>query len=254
MKKVMIVSFMLMFFSMMIAQNAKLKVYYFPRSPLYCLDTKQNPDGFLSEIVKLIFNNANVPFEFVNMPNKRVEANLQSGEYACGIGWLKKPEREQWAIFSNPIYQDQKLAVLINKKFALKNMEYTTIDELINLNLKLGIIDGFSYGSWADDKIKMIQNKELLAMEQDHLVMLLEKERFAYTFIGYEEGHWLLENNPNFRKNINLIKLTDAPEGNIRYIMFSKSVDKKIINKINSSIDSVKKSAKYNLLIKNYSK
>ncbi len=253
MRKVLIFLCFFVFCSILWSQNKTISVYYFHRPPLYTLDNSDKPEGFISKIVDMILHEANIKHSFISMPSKRVELSLQNQDYACGIGWFKKPEREDFAIFSEPIYKDQKLSVIYSTRVKSKIPADVSIEQLFNSNLLLGVIDGFSYGAWADDKISILKpGNEKFVTEQDNLLNLLIAGRADYTLIGFEEGRWLLDKNPEFKKSLRLITISNAPEGNLRYIMFSKSIDKSTVSHINKAILKVKKSPEYKKIISQY--
>ncbi|OHD17258.1 MAG: hypothetical protein A2086_11245 [Spirochaetes bacterium GWD1_27_9] len=243
-KNIFVLILLFLFISLAFSQDKELKVYYFPRPPLY-INNNNNAEGFVVEIVKNILNNAKINYVFVEMPNKRIEENIKTGEYGCGIGWFKKPEREEFAIFSQPIYKDLKTVIIVNigKSNIIGNS--TTLEKLLKSNLKMGVIDGFSYGKWVDDSIvKYNPNLEKQTVEMARLVNMIAEARLDYTLMGKEEAMYYV-NLSKSKEKLKIIDLVDAPEGNQRYIMFSKSVSKDLIEKVNKSITDFLKTNTY---------
>ena len=62
--------------------------------------------------------------------------------------------------------------------------------------------------------------------------------------MGKEEAMYYV-NLSKSKEKLKIIDLVDAPEGNQRYIMFSKSVSKDLIEKVNKSITDFLKTNTY---------
>lgn len=227
-----------------------LTVYYFPRPPLYIVNSDGSAGGFLSEIVKLVFNDAGIKYEFKNVPTKRILENLRQKEYSCGIGWFKNPEREQFALFSESIYRDLPMAAVIHKDKVAGLPANPTMEQLLTSKLTLGLKEGFSYGPWAEEAIQKFKPTTVTTTtEQVNLLLMITNGRADYTFMSVEEATWLLQSDQTLGAGLKVVKVQDAPEGNSRYIMFSQGVDKAVVDKVNQSIAKVVKSEAYRKLI-----
>ncbi len=79
--------------------------------------------------------------------------------------------------------------------------------------------------------------------------LMVLRNRFDYMFVGMEEGSYALKSNPKYEEKLSVIPIVDAPNGNKRYILFSKGIDKNILEKINRAIKKVKASDKYKQII-----
>jgi polar amino acid transport system substrate-binding protein len=226
--------------------SQELQVYYFPRPPLYIKAADGTPGGFITEIARLVLNSANVSYKFVEFPSSRVEPSLKNRDFAVGLGWFKNPTREEWANFSDPIYQDlPSVAIVNNSKLAVTGQE-TTLTKLLTLNLTMGTIDGFSHGSFADSLITQLNPKtEKLIGEQANLVAMVARGRADFMLLGLEEAGYLLETSPDLARSLSIVKLTDWPAGNFRYFMFSKAVPQATLTRINQAITQVKAGAEY---------
>ncbi len=72
---------------------------------------------------------------------------------ACGIGWFKKPEREQFARFTEVLYQDRP-SIVISRKANNAIAQYGDVSNLLQDNtIKLLVKDSFSYGTYIDEQI-----------------------------------------------------------------------------------------------------
>ena len=227
----------------------ELQVYYFPRPPLYIKAANGTPTGFLNEVAKLIMDEAKVPYRIVEMPSARVEPSLRNRDYAAGLGWFKNPAREEWANFSAPIYQDLPNVAVVNKSKAATLGSQVTMSNLMKSGLTLGVIDGFSYGTFADTAIAQEKPKtEKIVGEQATLVAMVARGRADYLIIGLEEAGYLMETDPASAASLSIVRISDWPAGNFRYFMFSKAVNQATLDKINAAITKVKAGDAYKKL------
>ncbi|HUX41689.1 MAG TPA: transporter substrate-binding domain-containing protein [Rectinemataceae bacterium] len=228
----------------------RLDVYYFPRPPLYTANADGSAGGFLNEIAKLVLDEAKIPYRLVEIPSARVELAVKNREYAAGLGWFKNPEREQWANFSAPIYQDRPLVAVVNKAKAGPFGAEARIDQLLGTGLTLGTIRGFSYGSFADGAIERLHPSiESIVGPQSSLIQMVARGRADLLLLGMEEAGYLMEHDPNMAASLKIVRISDAPAGSLRYFMFSKSVDSSVIERIDAAIEKIKGGAAYRKLI-----
>ena len=226
-----------------------LQVYYFPRPPLYTKNADGSVGGFMSEIAKLVLAEAKVPYKWVEMPSARVEPSLKNKDFATGLGWFKNPSREEWANFSEPLYQELPLVAVVVKAKAAALGSDATIDKLLGSGLTLGTIQGFSYGAFADQAIARLKPKtEAIVGEQTTLVQMVAKGRADLLLLGLEEAGYLLENDKSSAGALQIVKISDAPAGNSRYFMFSKAVDKSILDRVNAALAKIKATDNYRKL------
>ena len=177
-KSIMLLSLVLILGSVSAAFAQELQVYYFPRPPLYIKAANGTPGGFLNEVAKLILDEAKVPYRIVEMPSARVEPSLKNRDFAAGLGWFKNPSREEWANFSAPIYQDLPNVAVVNKAKAAALGTQVSMANLMKSGLTLGVIDGFSYGAFADNAIAQEKPRtEKIVGEQATLVAMVARGR-----------------------------------------------------------------------------
>lgn len=240
--KIITMLFFLMLSVFISTASEPMKVYYFPRPPYYIVNADGSVSGLITDVVKKVFDDAGVKYTFIEAPSRRVEESLKLGENACGIGWFKRPDREEFAVFSDPIYQDKKqnIIILTSKRNSLP--ANPTLEQILKSPLKLGVIDGFSYGSWVDDAIKKFNPSiEKANVDQTRFLLMNSNARFDYGFISQEEGEYSLNSDRNLSSKLSLVPISDAPSGNYRYIMYSKGVNNELIRKVNASIKKIVK-------------
>jgi polar amino acid transport system substrate-binding protein len=220
------------------AAEAPLEVLYFQRPPFYFQRAGKPPGGILLELMRSLLNKAQTPHIFTVKPNKRILGYIERGGNYCSIGWYKTTNRQKYAHFSKPIYRDMPLVLLANQAKAAALPRNPTLAQALNSGLRLGMIAGFSYGQWADEKIKRLRPKrEVVTTEQKNLIKMLQLGRCDLVLMGLEEANWVMRNYQDMAKALMVIRIKDAPPGNLRYIIYSREVKPSIIDRIDSLID-----------------
>lgn len=232
--------------SVSFGQARQLTVYYNDRPPLYIVNGQT---GFIVEIVKLVLDEAKIPYAFAVLPTNRIQEAIKAGTgYSTGIGWFKNPEREARAQFSKPIYRDMPQVALVNKAKAAALDSPVSLDTLFGSGLTLGMKDGYSLGAAIDGKIAASGvNVAVTTVEIPVLVKMIGTGRGDFTILGLEEATYILRNDRSI-KDVVIVPLSDPPAGNYRYLMMSKAVDKATVDRINAAIDKVLASPDYRKL------
>lgn len=215
------------------AQAADIELMVFERSPYYVDQGDGTYGGVVAGPAAAAFEKAGVGFTWVKTPAKRQLKALEDNEKAtCAPGWFKKPEREVFAKFTTVLYQDKPMGALVKKGGALSG-QTSTADLLSNGGLKMGHKKGFAYGGHFDDAIASNSPKKVETTQGvDGLVNMLKGGRFDYMLISSEEAQPVLAANADLA----WLDISDAPEGNKRYILCSKQVPDSVIEQLNAAI------------------
>jgi len=219
----------------------KVRVLYFNRPPYYVF-TKTGPRGIIMDKVVRIFRKAGIKAEYVLSSPSRIILSFKRGERnICSPGWFKCPEREKFAKFSSPIYQDLPLVLLTSREEEIKfKGEPSIVDVFKNKDLVWGRISSFSYGNFVHKLYKEIGPRIIqIDGTQLDLVRMLKYKRFSYILISPEQVNYLVKSAGYDLKDFKIICLRDVPYGNKRYLMFSKDVLDKMIKQINLAIKSL---------------
>jgi len=105
---------------------------------------------------------------------------------------------------------------------------------LLILMLTCSDRDGYSYGSYLDSKIEEYQPEmERTTGENINMLNMVYNRRSDYFFIAPEEAENPIELSEYDQSDFKLIQFSDIPDGEKRYIIFSKQVDDEIIRRIN---------------------
>ncbi|WP_375740154.1 substrate-binding periplasmic protein [Pseudomonas boanensis] len=212
-----------------------LTVYYIEKPPYYHTE-RGEPTGFLLERARAIFSKADVPVHFEARPAKRILHELQQGrDAACSIGWFKTPERQQFAWFSRPIHRDAPMLVLTRNSLAEQIRSYSSLSALVQSPLRLGLVDGFSYGG-LDHMLKTASSHKVTAPPAQ-TVRMLAAERIDFTLIDERELPYILAEADLRDAKLTKLNMPDIPAGQLRYLMCSKAVDDALRERLDQAIE-----------------
>ncbi len=241
MKNITIILLIILFIPLGSVSAQTLTVLYFKRPPYY--DTiKNRADGFLVELTRQIFQKANIKPIFKEIPPSRIMRTIKTpNKKVCSIGWFKNKERQGFAKFSLPIYQNKPLVVLTTRSLQHLFERHRTIKDIFSDRLLiLAKIDSFSYGAIMDEWINnYAPNIHEISSNQSLLPRLIINNRASYMLVAPEEISMMLQNAKLDEKKFISLSKPDIPPGNKRYIIFSKNVEDHLIERINQSIQAL---------------
>jgi uncharacterized protein (TIGR02285 family) len=219
------------------AAQETLPIYYMDRAPYYIKLPNGQAGGFLVEVTRLILDEAGVPYRFEELPPKRILAKIQDGEFAGSVGWFKTPERESFAKFSLPFYRNLPMCIVINADKRRLLSEKPTGGEIVGSGLQLGVIAGFSYGSWLDGLIQdYAPPKQAVNVDTATLFHMIARGRVDYIFVSPEEAIPLMDSRPDIADKLLLVRIDDAPEGSPRHLMFGRAVPDETLARIDRAV------------------
>nr|BFD33430.1 hypothetical protein GTC16762_30480 [Pigmentibacter ruber] len=256
MKRILFQFFAILFFYSPSAypnESEKIEIEYLIRPPYFISNNNRGDvsDGEIYHIIVKIFNNAKIPFELKKAPLIRTIQSIKENKIkVCSPSSFKTKEREEFAIFSKPLFQDKKTVIIIRNNDDSINKFNKTDDFLKQNELKLLVKIGFSYGTYIDEKVFNFKKISLSETKQQEAINVIFTsndnnlmfqdiltKKADFMFIGRNEAEYLLNINPVFNKKLKIKDLADVPNGEKRYLMCSKVVGNKIIEKINKEID-----------------
>jgi uncharacterized protein (TIGR02285 family) len=235
MKRVLAVSILgaIGFGSSVVADDA-IEIIYESRPP-YVQSGSDGLEGFVATPLMGALKDSKVAYEIKEKPSKRhlheIEANQKE---ICAVGWFKNPDREKFANFTDPLYQDKPMGILARKAQMQKDL---TLDALFaNSSLSVLTKASYSYGALIDEKLKnSALKKREVNSDNIKMLALIEKKRADFMFISFEEASYLLQDQ-KVSVSLEFVPLVGMPEGNKRYLICSKKVPQEKLDAISKHI------------------
>jgi polar amino acid transport system substrate-binding protein len=115
---------------------------------------------------------------------------------------------------------------------------YETLEALMaSGKFTIGRVAGLSDGPEIDALLAKYPDRSVdVTADSIRLVKMLETGRFDFFLLPPEEIDVLLQEAQASPEDFALKTMTDIPQGNCRYIMYSKAVDEALIRKIDDAI------------------
>jgi polar amino acid transport system substrate-binding protein len=219
----------------------QITVYYNPRPP-YLVFQENKLTGLTGSPAITAFDAARISYKVVELPASRQLLSLQQNQtQECAIGWFKNPEREVFAKFTKPIYQDEAQIALVSADNTRLDVKKDITSVLSNPTLELLVKQSYSYGKELDALIeKYHPQKQIVTSENVQMFKMIATGRADYMFAAPEEALVTISNAGYAASNFKLLKLSGAPKGELRYIMCSKNVPDEIIGRLNEAIKPLK--------------
>lgn len=202
--------------------------------------------GLFSRIVSEAFALEDIKVEYGWFPWKRALTLIEFGEWDSSPGWSRKPEREKYAYFSDPLYESK--AVF----FHLKSFpfDWNSYDDLKGITI--GATIGYMYGKnfeQAEKDGKLLV--ERVPTDEQNFRKLL-KGRIKLFPASLETGIGTL--NKNFSSTqVKLVTYHEKPyrQKAVYHLIFSKKIDrnKKMLKLFNKGLRCLKNSGKYDQYI-----
>jgi polar amino acid transport system substrate-binding protein len=215
-----------------------ITIHYHERVP-YMSRTGNGVVGLTASPATIAFEQAGIPFQWQLTPsNRQLEIVQENSGRDCMLGWFKNPEREQFAKFTLPLYQDRPMVALARAGNSEIASGGTLEATLSNTALMLLVKSGYSYGPFLDGQIaELAQSKNETTIENVNMVQMIERQRADYLFIAPEEVEPLVALAELSMDEFALIEFSDMPLGNKRYLMCSRQVEDALIEQINRAIE-----------------
>ncbi|HNY17458.1 MAG TPA: transporter substrate-binding domain-containing protein [Treponemataceae bacterium] len=221
---------------------------------LFFSQLETGDEGILLTITSEILRTAGIAYRFEKLPVSRIFDTVLEDIYACFPGVFRTPDRETLYRFSSlPIYQDTPPHYVIRRADQSEYADIHTIKDLLTSEKTLGLAEKYSYGSWVDKNVKEYRPKSVTVNfgdDQRSFYRMLAAGRFDYFFSSAEEANYLINSTPENTGTFIMKELSDAPEGNIRWILFNKKIPPELLTQINEAIGIVTGTERYRELVR----
>ena len=215
-----------------------LDIYYFEYPPYYHKLENGEASGIIVDLARKILASAHIDAKFFFVPAKRILHEIKSDHPAASLGWFKTPEREQFVRFSLPIYVNRPAEVFLLRENEQKFRPYDSLEGLLQSGkFFFGRVQGLSEGPQLDGMLAKYEHKTVqVTTDTVRLLKMLESRRFDFMLIPPEEVDVLLQAAQTHRDKFMLRAMNDIPQGNLRYIIYSKAVDPDLVRRIDQAI------------------
>lgn len=228
----------LMLFSQTVPAD-DIDIMYHERPPYYYTEAStHSAKGILVEPVKQALSDAGISHHWVQVPSQRQLLVIKTNQRPiCAIGWFKTPQREQFAKFSQEIYQDNSIAIVTHQDWA-EEISSLSLDSLLQSREVHRIArTGYSYGKYLDEKIRQFNPDTLFTTrDNQYLVRLIVRKRIHYMFMSQEEFADLQQRLGKDGEELALVHPDGMPKGNKRYILCSQKTDDEFLSLINQAL------------------
>jgi polar amino acid transport system substrate-binding protein len=219
-------------------ENNKIILLYYNERPPYLVTTNHGVEGLTGSPTTLIFDKSGIPFQWEQIPSKRQIYLLQkNNNRICLVGWFKTEERENYARYTLPVYQDKPQFALARADNNNISSGHTVAEVFSNRQLNLLVKDGYSYGSYLDNKIKEYDtNRTVTTNESSGMLEMVFFRHADYFFVAPEEAEGLMKTSKFDPQDFKTINFTDIPSGEKRYILCSMQVEESVVEQLNTAI------------------
>jgi uncharacterized protein (TIGR02285 family) len=211
-------------------------------NPPYNFVDQGKEKGFLLARGKRIFEQAQVPAQFVLEPTKRIWAKFRVGTpMYCSLGRYRIAEREPIMQYSLPIHIDPPRIVLASPAAAQQVRQHATLASLLaDPALAMGMSDGASFGTEIDAMLANARSKvERRTVESPLMMKLLAANRVSFVIVDRIAWQYWRMHDPA-ALGVVPHDLPDMPAGQKRYLVCSKDVPADVMHRLNASIKAMK--------------
>lgn len=225
--------------SVALAQTEQPVTLHYIQRPPYMMAAGEGLIGLTGLPSYQAFKQAKVPVVIKETPFARQLYYLETNSgLDCMIGMFKKPEREVFAKFTKPVYQDQPQVILTSAANAERFSAFNSVvdvfsDKSVVLLVKLA----YSYGMTLDALISRYQPSRIKTADENLMMIKSIKLKMAdYMFLAPEEAAAAIEAAGYAPSDFKQIKFKNMPDGEYRHLMCSKNVPDDVIQKLNAAI------------------
>ncbi len=225
------------FHSSWAADEPVITLHFNPRVPYEYLDDGQ-VTGIVAQPIERAFRKAGVAFRWAETPVARQFFMVKSNTgQDCLAGRFKNTDRESWAQFSKPVYRDQPQLLLARSDNERMKVFTSMAETLQAKDLRVLVKLAYSYGPVVDGWLSQRERPALVTADENFDMLRQINLNMADVFIiAEEEAEGLIKASGLPAKNFQLLKFRDAPPGELRYIMCSKSVPASVMDRLDAAI------------------
>lgn len=225
------------------AECNQINLLYSERPP-YLVNTSRGVVGVTATMTNKVFSTAGISYRWIDMPVLRQVKTIEANQGCdCIPGVVSNEARLAYSRFTDVLYHDQMLHVLVRDSDNRIKPGDNVLDVLKRRDLVLQVKAGHSYGNFIDQQIAVQKPKlEVTTLgERLQTVLKIAGGRADYLFITPTEADVLINQTNLPRGVLRVIPLSGIPDESFRRIMCSLRVNEEIIQQLNTAIAKVRK-------------
>ena len=222
------------------AAREPIALYYIERPPFASTTPGNTVSGLTADVAVQAFRKAGLPYQWQLLPFRRQLWMLEKNQSrACSVGLFKTADRLRVARYSLPIYRDR-FQVAVARINDARIPDSIDARKLLALRgIKLLLKDGFSYGPLFDQLIASSRPESVRTFDEvAEMLQLIQLGGADYTFLPVEEATLHLASG-RFA-GLRQVNLSDAPQGERRYILCTLQVSADDMRVLNQAIKHLK--------------
>jgi uncharacterized protein (TIGR02285 family) len=220
------------------ADDLPITIYFHVRPPYAEPGAPAGVKGLLVTPVVNALNESGLSAQWVEMPPARQTEEIRRATAPiCGLGWFKRPEREDFALFSAPIYKDRP-SVIVTRKDDARFASPASLQQIFaDPHRELVVKTGYSYGATIDAWLQHYHPAtEASSGSNEAILNMIANDRNDYVIMAAEEADYLLVRDAPLGAVLRVVALSDAPEGEQRYLMCSRATPADAIARLNAAL------------------
>ncbi|MFC7410085.1 substrate-binding periplasmic protein [Hydrogenophaga atypica] len=188
------------------------------------------------------FELVGISFQVASFPSARQLHMIQNARddspVNCAVGWFMRPERQRFAKFTQPIYQDSAHVVLTNLP-PERLRDGDPIASLLNdASLVALFKQGYSFGTELDALVGTAKfNRRETSSDNVSMARMVALGRVDFMLTAPEEVRGLQEVLGLALAGTRVVRLVGMPAGEKRHIMCSLNTPDSLIERLNRAIE-----------------
>ncbi|GAB3256097.1 hypothetical protein GCM10027296_25720 [Chitinimonas naiadis] len=213
-----------------------LTFYYLERPPYVSSNAQGVVSGVTVAPVERALRAANIAIKWVKVPWNRQVALIQADkDRVCGTLFYKTPERQRFAKFSIPFYQDQPLVFITRDDYMLP--EGTFIGVMRNKAHRFIMKERVASAPGARAAIDEARSHTVFTYYESAEIMdMLLRGLGDVILLPGEEARYLVEQRSGPGSGLRIWQPDGMPEGAQRHVMCSLSVPDEWMQRINTHL------------------
>lgn len=226
----------------LLAEEEPLTFAFPERRPYYFFDHEgqEEPRGEIAERVIAATKLADIPAHFVTMPWTRILQETKSEAPFCSFAWYRTYERERYARFTVPIWQDEPYVVIARAGLAAA-LDKTPrfIDLKFDEPVRFGRMAQVSYGPYIDAILAEPDRGIVpisLVNDRFNMLRMIEMGRLDMILLTLDELSLIQNTQALPADKFHIVYYPDIRSGNMRHIMCSQALSEKVIQRLDKAL------------------